>query len=78
MTFKTTQIQVVCDKCGCFKENYAENENEAFLTASINRGFRLMKIINGKRELEQELMLCLTCLVSMGLVDAIDHTGKVD
>ena len=78
MTFKTTQIRVVCDKCGCFKESYAENENEAFLTASTKRGFRLIKVINGKRELEQELMLCLTCLVDMGLVDAIAQTGKTD
>ena len=78
MAFKTTQIRVVCDQCGCFKESYAENENDAFLAASTKRGFRFIKVINGKRELEQELMLCLTCLVRMGLVDSVDQIGKTD
>ena len=78
MAFKTVSVQVVCDKCGCFKEAYAENNHEAFLTASTGRGFRVVKVINGKYELEKELMLCLTCLVSMDLVDAIDHKGKIE
>ena len=74
MVFITTGIRVVCDRCSGFKGTLADNEQEAFNFAAKNRGFRKIRIVGRENKTEKELMLCLTCLVELGLDDTQDKT----
>ena len=68
MTVKITNIRVVCDFCGCYKETCARTKHEAFNYAAMKRGFRKVRVVGKNNVIERSLMLCLTCLVSKSLV----------